>query len=73
MTLRYVAGVLELATSTRPTKREIPVMRYDVARAPDARGERYGQVGKQHANEVCGEIAVPDERSVATQMQTASF
>jgi hypothetical protein len=50
----------ELASSTRPTKREIPAItvKHEVVAAPVARGECSGRIGKQQANEVHGEIAV---------------
>jgi hypothetical protein len=50
----------ELATSTRPTKREIPALTQHVAEPPAPRGQCSNRVGKQQANEVHGEIAVPN-------------
>jgi hypothetical protein len=56
----FAVEMSEVATSTRPTKREIPLTTPEVRRAPDARGACASRVGMQRANEASGEIVSSD-------------
>ena len=55
----------EVSTSTRPTKREVAVITCTLPRTltPANRGLCSSRIGKQHTNEVCGEITGETEAS----------